>query len=195
MSNNFTSPYNRPHFSQVKAQREGSINSLINNLKIGDVKDDTKFAQTATRIKNLVLLKKVVIGEPKCVDHEYDERPLTMQQQLIGGISRHHYVHEIEFPFTGDTELFDHTPENGFSYSSSEHGLILPDYNKLTVYVDLPELNPTGAIAAARNLLSMTMRFVDANNASVNSWTVVVSQGIDQQLQQKRVELIELFGG
>jgi hypothetical protein len=194
MSNNFTSPYNRPYFSLIKTQREASINSLINNLKIGDVKDDSKFAQTTTRIKNSVLLKKVVIGEPKCVDHEYEDRPLNMQQQLIGGISRHHYIHEVEFPFTGDTELFDHTPESGFSYSSSDHGLILPDYNKLTVYVDLPELNPTGAIAAARNLLSMTMQFVNANNTSIESWTIRVSQRIDQQLQQKREELFRLFG-
>jgi hypothetical protein len=194
MTNNFTSPYNRPYFSQLKSQREASINSLINNLKIGDVKDDAKFTQTVTRIKNSVLLKKVVIGEPKCVDHKYEERSLSMQQQLIGGISRPHYIHEIEFPFTGDTELFDHTPESGFSYSSSDHGLILPNYNKLIVYVDLPELNPTGAIAAARNLLSMTMQFVNANNASVDSWKVSVIQRIDQQLQQKREELIKLFG-
>jgi hypothetical protein len=195
MSNNFTSPYNLPFFSQVKSQREGSINSLINNLKIGDVKDNMKFALTTTRIKNSVLLKKVVIGEPKCVDHEYEDRPLTMQQQLIGGISRHHYIHEIEFPFTGDTELFDHKPESGFSTSGSDHGLILPDYSKLTVYVDLPELNPTRAIAAAHNLLSMTIQFVNSNNTSVDSWSVSVSQRIDHQLQLKREELIKLFGG
>lgn len=193
MTNNFTSPYNRPNFSQVKTQREANINLLIKNLEIGDVKDDTKFAQTATRIKNSVLLKKVVIGEPKCVDHEYEQRPLSMQQQLIDCISDH-YIHEIEFPFTGDTELFDHTPESGFSYSSSDHGLILPNYNKLTVYVDLQKLNPSSAIAEARNLLSMTMQFVNANNASVDNWTINVSQRIDQQLQQKREELIKLFG-
>ena len=120
MSNQFTSPNGLPFMSELKRQKEAGINSLINNLKIGDVKDDSKFAQTSTRIKNSVILKKVEFGEPKCVDHEYEDRPLNMQQQLIGGVSRHHYKHQIEFPFTGDSELFDHTPENGFSFSSSD---------------------------------------------------------------------------
>ncbi len=116
-----------------------------------------------------------------------------MQQQMLG-MSRHHYVHKVEFPFTGDTELFDHTPEVGFSYSSSDHGLVLPSYNRLTVYVDLPELNPTRAIAEARGLLSMTMQFVNSNNASIDIWSQSISNRIDQQLQQKREELVKLFG-
>lgn len=193
MPNQFTSPNNRPYMAELKRQKEAGINSLINNLKIGDVKDDAKFAQTSSRIKNSVLLKKVEFGEPKCTDHEYEDRPLSMQQQLIGG-TRHHYIHTVEFPFTGATELFDHTPEGGFSYSSSDRGLILPDYNRLTVYVDLPQLNPQGAIAEARSLLSMTMQFVNSNNASIDAWSQSVSQRIDQQLQQKREELIKLFG-
>lgn len=194
MTNNYTSPSNRPFFSELKRQRETGINSLINNLKIDDVKDNDKFAKTATQIKNTILLRKVEFGEPKFVDYEFEDRPLSMQQQLIGGISPNHYIHEIEFPFTGSTELFDHTPENGFSFSSSDRGLILPDYNSLTVYVDLPELNPTRAVAEARSLLSMTMQFVNSNNASLESWTVSVGQRIDQLLQQKREELIKLFG-
>ncbi|CAG5082223.1 hypothetical protein [Parvicella tangerina] len=194
MTNNFISPYNLPFFSQLKTQREAMINSLVNNLKINDVRDDEKFAQTTTRIKHAVLIKKVVFGEPKCIDHEYEEKPLNIQQQLVGGFSKDHYIHQIEFPFTGDTELFNHTPEKGFSYLSSDRGLILPNYNKLTVYADLPELNPTKAIAEARGFLSMTTQFVNANNASIDNWEVSVTQRIDRQLQQKREELIKLFG-
>ena len=193
MISQFTSPNGRPFMSELKRQKEAGINSLINNLKIGDVKDDDKFARTSSRIKNSVLLKKVELGEPKCVDYEYEERALSMQQQVLG-MSRHHYVHTVEFPFTGDTELFDHTPEVGFSHSSSDRGLVLPSYNRLTVYVDLPELNPTRAIAEARNLLSMTMQFVNSNNASIDAWSQSISHRIDQQLQQKREELAKFFG-
>lgn len=193
MANQFTSPNGRPYMSELTRQKVTGINPLINNLKIGDVKDDAKFAQTSSRIKNSVILKKVEFGEPKCTDHEYEDRPLSMQQQLIGG-SRNHYIHTVEFPFTGDIEIFSHTPEGGFSYSSSDRGLILPNYNRLTVYVDLPELNPTRAIAEARSLLSMTMQFVNSNNATIDAWSQNVIQQIDQQLQQKRQELIKLFG-
>ena len=193
MTNQFTSPNGRPYMSELKREKESVINSLINNLIIDDVKDDANFAKTSSRIKNSVILKKVEFGEPKFTDHKYEDRPLSMHQQLIGA-SRHHYIHTVEFPFTGNTELFDHTPEGGFSYSNSDRGLILPNYNRLTVYVDLPELNPTMAIAEARGLLSMTMEFVNSNNASIDAWSQSVSQRIDQQLQQKREELIRLFG-
>jgi hypothetical protein len=191
--NNFTSPYNLPFLSELKSQREKMINNLINNLKIGDVKDDKKFEQTTLRVKRQILLTPVQIGEPKFTDYEYEERQLSMQQQLVGVGGRHHYIHKISFPFTGDSELFSHIPENGFTYSSSDHGLILPDSNAIEVEVDLPELNPQKAIAEARNLLSMTLQFVNSNNATIQTWSVAVGQRIDEQLKQKRAELIKLF--
>ncbi|HCS20117.1 MAG TPA: hypothetical protein DIW47_06065 [Bacteroidetes bacterium] len=193
MTNIFTSPENRPFFSELLRKREAGINSLINNLKIADVKEDEKFVQTATRIKNSVLLQKVEFGDPRFVDHQFEDKPLNIQQQLIGGMSRNHYVHEILFPFTGDTMLFDHAP-NEFSRSSSDRGLILPGFNNLRVYVDLPELNPTRAIVEAQGLLSLTMQFVSRNNAAVDSWTTIVSQTIDHLLELKREELIKIFG-
>ena len=194
MENYFKSPQGLPYLSKYKKERESKINSLINNLKISDVKEDTNFINTTSRIKKLVVLYPIVMGEPKFVDHEFEEIPLTMTQQLIGGMSRNHYTHQIDFPFTGNGELFSYIPENGYS-QSSERGIILPYGNTITVYVDLPELNPERAIAVARGDLSMNFQFMDNNNASVQSWTVVIGQRIDEQLKQKREELIKLYGG
>ncbi len=193
MKNNYTSPYNLTPISELKKERESKINTLINNLKIVDVNDDTKFAETSKRIKNSILLTPIVFGDPKFIDHEFEEISLTMQQQLIGGVNRNHYYHQVSFPFTGDRELFSYQPES-FLYSSSDRGLILPYTNNLTVYVDLPELNPNRAILEARILLEMTMRFVNSNNTSIQSWSVVIGQRIDEQLRVKREELKKIFG-
>jgi hypothetical protein len=192
MENQFTSFHDLPSILLLKQSKEASINSLINNLKIDDVRDESNFEQTSNHIKNSVILSKVEFGEPKCIDHKYEDRPLSRNQQLIGGVSRDHYIHQIEIPFTGNRELFDHTPEQ-FSFSSSDRGLILPDSNSLTVYVDLPELNPTKAITEAYNLLSLTMQFVHNNNTNIETWSTNISQQLDQQLQRKREELIRLF--
>lgn len=193
MKNNYTSPYSLTPISELKIERESKINTLINNLKIGEVKDEAKFIETSERIKNSILLTPIVFGEPKFIDHEFEEIALTMQQQLIGGMSRNHYYHRVSFPFTGDREIFSYQPES-FSYSSSDKGLIIPHSNNLTVNVDLPELNPDRAVSEGKNMLSMTMQFVSGNNASLQSWTVVVSQTIDEQLRVKREELIKIFG-
>lgn len=194
MKNNYTSPYNLTPISELKSKRESKINTLINNLKIGEVKEDAKFIETLIGIKNSVLLTPIEFGEPKFIDHEFEEIALTMQQQLIGGVSRNHYYHKVSFPFTGDREIFSYKPET-FSFSSSDRGLIIPYSNNLTVVIDLPELNPDRAIAEAKNLLSMTIQLVSGNNASLQSWIVVTSQRIDEQLKVKREELIRIFGG
>ena len=118
-----------------------------------------------------------------------------MKGGRIGGVAnRNHYIHKISFLFSGDSELFSYKPESGFSYSSSDSGLILPDRNRLLVEVDLPELNPDQAIKVARNLLRMTIEFVDKNNASIKAWSIAIEQRIDAQLKQKREQLIKIFG-
>lgn len=194
MKNEFKSPYHFKGISDLLTERESKINSLINNLKIGDVKEDTAFSNTTTRIKKAILLTPVDLGEANFVDHEFEEIPLTMQQQLIGGQSRNHYYHQIQYKFTGDNELFTHKP-NSFSFSSSDRGIILPDTNSIDVYVDLPELNPTKAIGQARALLSMNIQFVNSNNETVKTWSQSIGQLIDERLTNKRSELIRLFGG
>lgn len=191
--NRFTSPRGLPFITQLKKNRETRINTLINNLKLNDVKDDIIFEKTKTGIKSEILLIPVVFSEPRFVDYEFKEIPLTMQQQLMG-MNRNHYIHNVSFPFTGNTELFSHIPEQGFSFSSSDHGLIIPYGNTLDIEVDLPELGPEKAIPQARNLLSMTFQFVNSNNNAVNSWNVIIEQRIDEQIKNKREELIRIFG-
>lgn len=192
--NRFTSPNGQPFFSQLLQERAAKINSLINNLKIDEVRDDKAFGRTKTRIKDAVLLRPGVIGDPKFVDHRYEERPLTMQQQLIGGISREHYVHKISVPISGSREVFHHMPTQGFSYSSSDRGLLVPYGNTIDIEVDLPQLNPKQAIAQANSLLAMTKQFVDYNNATLQVWNPNVEQIIEQKLSSKREELNRIFG-
>ncbi|MBN9299831.1 MAG: hypothetical protein J0I41_22705 [Filimonas sp.] len=193
MYNQFVSPTGRPFLTTIKQRREASITTHINNLQLRDVKDDAVFAQTSSRIIGDVVFKKVEIGEPKVGEHRYHESPPSIQQQMLG-LSRSHYIFPVEFPFTGDRELFEYNPDS-FSWSSSEHGLILPSYDRLVVYVDIPELDPEKAKLMARNLLSMTFQFVNSNNASIELWSNHITEFIKQKLKDKRAELIRVFGG
>lgn len=192
--NQFSSPNGRPLISELKRSRESKINSLINNLKLNDLKDDNSFETTAAIIKREILFTPVVIGDPKLLDYEFKEMPFTFQQQLMGG-SRNHYVHTISFPYTGDTELFSYSPEQGFSFSASDHGLIIPYGREINVDVDLPELNPEQAISQARQLIRMTLQFANSNNETIKSWNVIIGQRIDEMLKTKKEELIRIFGG
>ncbi|WP_019987114.1 hypothetical protein [Rudanella lutea] len=192
MENTFTSPRQLPRFADLLRERELRINMLINNLKLNDVKEDAVFQNTVKRIKRAVLLQPVVFGEPTFVDHSYEERQLSFQQQLSGS-SSHRYTHTISVPFTGDNELFSYAPDN-YSFSSSDRGLILPYSGGITVYVSLSELNPAQAISQAQKDLDMTFRLVEINNTSLQHWSKNIESMIDQQLNQKREQLINLFG-
>ncbi len=192
MENSFTSPRQLPRFSELLRQKELTIDSLINNLRIADVKDDVVFQNTVNRIKRSVLLQPVAFGEPAFVDHSYESRQLSFQQQM-SGLSPHLYTHTVSVPFTGNNELFSYAPDN-YSFSSSDRGIILPYSNEITIYVNLAELNPEEALSQARRDLDMTFRLVEINNTSLKAWSTTVENRIDQQLSQKREQLINLFG-
>lgn len=193
MKNDFVSPQRMPLITDLLQKRESKINTLINNLKIEDVKDNTAFDRTTLRIKREVLLSEVVIGEGKFINHEYQEITLNFHQQVSGG-SKNHYYHEISFPFTGSRELLTYRPVE-FEFFSNSRGLIEPNSADLTVYVDMPELNPSKAIEQAGVILSMTTQFARKNNTVVKSWVEVVEKHIDAELIKKREQLIKLFGG
>lgn len=194
MTNRFTSPNGRPFLSNLKREREFKIDSLINNLKLADVEKDEVFNKNVERIKKSITLQPVEIGAGRVADHEFEQKEMTMQMQLLGAPASF-YHHEVVFPVTGALELFSHTPEQGFSFSSSDHGLILPNGNQLTVYASLTTLENERAISAADQLLSLTKQFVNNNNAVVTPWNTAIEARIDQQAQAKRTELIEKFGG
>lgn len=193
MENTYTSPGEITNIRELKSDKESKINSLVNNLKIKDVEDDKAFENTINSIKRAVLINPVVLQEPEFVDHKYSEKRLSFTDQ-VAGLSKDHYYHEVSFPFTGSKEIFLHQPEDGFSWSSSEYGLIMPRNSSIRVYVDLPQLDPEKAKSEARRLLSMTLQFVDKNNRSVESWNAGWSSRIETQLKNKREELIKLFG-
>jgi hypothetical protein len=192
--NTFTSPRNLRNLSELKRERESKINFLINNLKLIDVKENKAFDDTTKEIKKKILLTPVTIGEPSLVDYKFEERPLTHIQKLNGG-SPNHYLHNIIFIFTGSADLFQYTPESGYSFTSFDHGIIEPVANAIWIEVDLPELNPVQAITEARQLLRMNFEFIEKNNPSIIQWSSVIEKRIDEQLKQKRIELINLFGG
>lgn len=190
--NNFTSTFSLSPIVVLLREKESKINSLINNLKIGDVREDENFNDTTNRIKQTILLTPVTIGEPKYIDHEYEERPLNMTEQLLGR-SKDHYIYTISFQFTGSDELFNYVPD-GFSVSSSDHGVIMPYSRQITVKVDLPVLDTQRAIAVANDYLSLTKQLIEGNNITVSNWTTGVEQTINERLKQKREELIKNFG-
>jgi len=194
MKNNYTSPFGLPFLSNLKQERERKIDSLINNLQLADVEKEEAYNKTVERIKSAVQLPPVQIGAGKYVRHEFEQKDMSFQQQLIGGPSSL-YHHEIAFPVTGTADLIAYTPETPTSYSASESGLILPIGRQITVYVSLPQLENEKAVAEADKKLDMTKRYANANNASITSWNGMVGTLIDQKSLAKRKELIEKFSG
>jgi hypothetical protein len=191
--NAFTSPRNLQNLLELKKERESKIDLLINNLKIENVKEESSFNKSKDRIKKEILFNPVKLGDLKFMDYEYVEKSVSFEQQLIGG-RKGHYIHKLSLIFSGSGELFEYTPEEGFTFTSSDHGVILPTANAIFIDVDLPELNPSESVNEARRLLRMTFEFVEKNNISINQWNAKIEPKIDSLLEQKRKQLIDLFG-
>lgn len=194
MNNNYTSPRTLPRFSDFLQKQKSSIDTVINNLQLVDVETDDNFEKTTKIIKENILVKTIEIGEPYLDRHEYQKSNPSFQQQLIGA-NPNHYYHYIHFPYTGNTEILNHQPDT-FSFTSSDHGLIIPYYGSpIEVVVDLPELNAVNAIAQANRLLRMTFEFMATNNTTSNNWNKTAEHLIEQKLVQKREEIIKQYKG
>jgi len=193
MENDFTSPRHLTPITELMRKKESEINTLINNLKIENVKDDIIFSKTREKIIETIVPKLVEFGEPKFIDYEYEEKKPSMNQQLVGIYNANHYYHEISFPFSGDIELFNYLPES-FSFTSSDRGVIIPDSQEVRVYVDLPEISPEKAIKNAKALFYLTKKIVTGNNESIAKWSKSIENRIDKQLESKRKELRSIFG-
>lgn len=191
MNNQFTSPFNLRRITELFAERERNVTSEIKNLKIADVKDDAAFEHTKKRLHKEAVIDPVVFEEPQYVDHEYVQGQSNMLNQFYG-MGKDNYVHKVKVSFKGDSELFEYQP-NTLSYSSNEHGMIMPSGHSLYVYVTFPAVNPKGAVAEANNLLGMTKRIVGDNSTAAHTWSQNFTNRMDGLLEQKRTELINAF--
>ena len=193
MKNHYVSHYNIPSLSQLTSQRIQSISPLINKLKFKEVEEDKIFEETKQRIKKAVLLVPLTIEEPVFEDYDYEEIPLKFEQQIFGNVSKDHYYHTVTYKYTGDKELFMHTPDN-FSYYSSDHGVIEPSRNTIKVIVDLQEINPEKSKDEANKLFRLTKNIGETNSSTIKPWNIAVEKRIDEELEAKRNELFKIFG-
>ena len=193
MKNQYISHFNRPSLSQLFQERLRKLPTLVNNLKFRDVEDEKSFESVKSQIKKAILIDPVVIGEPQYEDFVYEENEIRIQDHFFGNPSKDNYVHKISFPYEGAKELFLHTPDS-FSYMSSDHGIIEPSYDKITVYVELTEINPDKAKVEAKSLLRLTNDIVEKNSESTMNWNYAVEKKIDEDLEFKKAELFRIFG-
>jgi hypothetical protein len=179
--NHFIPIYGLPFMINYQNQKELKITTLINSLKIDDVKEDSSYAKTIAKIKSEVAISLVEIQDPVHKDFKYDS---TSRQ----------YVHDISFPFTGDKELFRLTPPSGISFGGSDHGIIAPLSNSIIVHVPQTDTDPQKAISSARQLLRLTISIAESNNVSLKDWNERTAQRVESELAVKREELIRFFG-
>ncbi len=181
-----------PWLSALKSERAKSVLTTINNLKLNDVETDTAYNATISRIKQAVLFTPVTISEPKYVDHQYQHKPLTVQQQMIGGSTEYYYF-KFSAGFTGSTELFNHIPESGFSIGAGDF-VIEPTGRSLSIEVELNELNVERAKLAAKDTLAYTIGYTNQTSKDIIDWNIEITARIESLAAQKRQQQIAQFG-
>jgi len=192
MQNQFRNHNTLPIIWDLKKQRTDKLDYLINNLKIDNVRDDDKFKQSIDHIISTTQIAPIKFEEPKYVDHEYTRRELSITQQMMG-LSSDVYTHTIAMAFTGDSVLFDYRPM-ATTISSNDHGILVNSGNQFRIYVELPSINPQQAIANAKEIMGMTVRYATDNSADIANWNKEISVLIEQRATAKRDELISIFG-
>ena len=167
------------HFMhELFQQKNNDFRDMINNLKIGDVKDEKTFQKTKERIKNQVLLTPVLFESPKITDNRTEMR----QRQIT--------IVEVKFPFQGSAELFEYRPDSITFYDPTVY---LPIGNSVNVEVIVEKLNKEEVLSIANKQIALTIGLINAINPQIEAWSKRMTTQIDDQLQEKRKELIDLY--
>jgi hypothetical protein len=190
--NKFVAPADLHPISKLIRHREEQINVLLHNLRAIDVRNAAEFTGVKASIRRAVLLQPVVFGAPELVSRGYKSGNSTLMQQMAGRI-RKAFIHKVAFPFSGSKELFDYAPET-FGYFKTETGLIRPQGNRIIVELNVPYLSMQKAVLEAQGILSLTMQFINSNNAVAEIWSRRTKDKLDRRLEEKREELMKLYG-
>ena len=189
MKNKSTLNNNR-HMHELFQARNNQFSEMINSLKITDVKEEKVLKDTKERIKSQILLTPVLFELPKIVDDRTENRqmgpnylnPLGGQQQVK--------IVTVEFPFTGSNELFGVSPD---SVSFSDPTIYLPIGNSVPVEIVVEKLDKEEVLQKANKAMSLTKELIKDINPQIEGWSKRMENQIDEHLQAKRQELLDLY--
>lgn len=147
---------------------------LLSDLKEADVKTDSSFKYTVSRIKYDVLLEPITFKEPKIANHRGN------------GIF---YV-EVEFGFTGHEELFTYYTE---AYDDDGRAIQQPHGNSIVIDVETSILKKEDIISSAKENIKDIVKFIEDNNKAVAEWSKKMNAIIGTDLEKRRNEIIALY--
>ena len=190
---NYVSPMQLRINSELFSSKQRELNELVGNLSLNDVKEDIQFARTTQRIKDAILLKPVTFQEPKITGNYQTEKTVPPNYQDMWGGKRQVNIITVEFQFDGSPELFNYYPNNLSFGSSSNMRVYQPYGNVISVEVELPDLDKSKAINAAKAQMEMTFGVINGNNAQAQQWSNSIEPTIDSMLVAKKKEVIDLY--
>jgi hypothetical protein len=190
MASNYIHNTQLPIIDKLYQKQNSLLTQLAGSLKVEDVKEDSSFEATVSRIKSQILFTPVEFGEPKISDHYPSTRQVPPNyQNLMGGTQNINNI-TVDFPFTGSTELFGVMPNNVMHTSGRVYQ---PHGNSISIEVILTQLDKEKALSEARGTMEATKSLVEANNKQATDWSNSMDSKIDSMLQQKRKEILDFY--
>jgi len=172
-------------------QKRNELKDRLENLCVTDVKEDNIFLRTKEAIRNQIILHPVTFQDPVILGHRSEI--ITDQPNYINpfGGQRRITVVEVQFPFTGSSELFYYRPD---SVRYSDPTVYLPDGNTVTVNVLTEQLDKAKVLLSAQQQFGLTKSIINDINSQIVQWGKQIDQEIEQTLGEKRKLLLEFYG-
>jgi hypothetical protein len=170
--------------------RERELKELIGNLQIDEVREDKRFKAKVAEIKAQVLLKPVTIGQPKIEGNRQETRKVPPNYQMMWGGQQAVNIVTVSFPITGSSDLFEYRA-SGASLTMSN--IYAPEYNSITLDIEVPALDKAQVLATANKELETTRSLILQNNPIAEVWSERIDQKTDTMAAEKRKELMDFY--
>lgn len=182
-----------PRINDLFLSKEKQLNTMVGNLQVKDVKNDSDYNTAVAKIKKEILLTPVSFQDPEIKGHRTGERSVGASYEYPWPRTKSFLIVTVNFSFTGSSELFQFAP-NSLTFSSTDTGVYQPDYNNvITVSVQVNELDKDQVKSRAREMMSTTFSLINQINPFADQWSLTKGPLIDELLRQKRKEILDFY--
>ncbi len=170
------------------------LQEQTNNIQYAEIDTLEKREEKLKEIKQKLLWQEVTIGDFNVVANRSEtvQIPPSFSNPFNGQTANVNII-TVEAKITGNSELFDYSPQAIRFSSNMDNNVYQPIGDKITLEIQSPTLDKKFILAEAKKKMTMTEYVIENNNKFITDYNRSFENKIEERFNQKADEIIDLY--
>lgn len=170
------------------------LQEQTNNIQYAEIDTPEKREEKLKEIKQKLLWQEVTIGDFNVVANRSETIPVPPSfSNPFNGQTTNVNIITVEAKITGNSELFDYSPQAIRFSSNMDNNVYQPIGDKITLEIQSPTLDKKFILAEAKKKMTMTEYVIENNNKFITDYNRSFENTIEERFNQKADEIIDLY--